>query len=243
LGGTTLGTNGGVVQGTDGSQVMIPKGALTKDTSVNIIPLQQSDIATPVPDNFAVEGAFKLDFSGERLSLPAQLAIPAPAGLAPGKEVFFLREGELRDATGTWQPKWYVEESGRVGNDGMIRSSSPPWKGVAAGDNYVIAVPKFSYVVSQTWVNPQSPYLGDSAGVSVLASNVASTVNSTLGLGLFTGAFSVPTIFELNATDNSVEVVSVPKIGKLPYTTTAGVEINPNGIPIAKVDLLLLLQF
>ena len=230
LGATELGADGGIVENSDGYQVMIPEGALAQATDIDITSVEQSELTTPLPDQFEVIDAFNLDLGEQELAIPGQLALPAPEGLEPGTEVFFMRDGELPDETGTWNPIWMVQESGIVGDDGMIRTSSPPWPAVSEGGDYIVTVPKVAYSVGKaygafntlTGANSSAGVAGISAGVGVLGA----------GFGM---VISMP-IFSTEVSQ-SVEVITIPKIGTLPFVTTAGVELNPRGIPTANVVL------
>ena len=255
IGSTVLGTNGGAVKSSfDGSTVMIAPGALKENTTVSIQQLLQDELTLPMPENFSFAGAFKLDIGNDSLALSAQLAIPAPADLAPGTEVFFLRQGELPDANGNWKSIWFAEESGVVTADGMIRTSSPPWPGVAQGGTYTIAVPKFSYSVSQ---NPLASWYTDRAdfnlrylvpalivgglAFSVIAPPIALNLTLSAGANLALSGFVASYLGSLadsaSGPQSSVELVAIPKVGHLPYITTAQVELNPRGIPTSQVNL------
>ncbi len=139
IGTTALGTDGGIVNSSDGAlAVMIPPGALKQNATVSIAPVNQQNLSLPLPPGFEFAGAFNLNFSDNSLNIPAQLAIPAPAGLAPGTQAYFLRKGAIPDATGTWNPIWLQEESGIVGDDGFIRTQSPPYPGVVRPGEYAV---------------------------------------------------------------------------------------------------------
>ena len=231
LGATILDEAGGIVQNSDGYQVMIPEDALTEDVEIDITTLNKATLTTPLPEQFEVYDAFNLDFGEKNLAIPAQLAIPAPEGLAPGTEVFFLKDGELPDETGTWNPIWFVQDSGIVGDDGMVRTSSPPWPAVTEGDDYVIAVPKFSYKIGQAFGSLNSlTGVTDAGGSAALSQGVA-----ILGSFNFASVITVP--FFYTETVTSLDIITVPRIGTLPFTTTAGVEINPRGIPTATANI------
>ncbi|MEG3834397.1 MULTISPECIES: hypothetical protein [unclassified Microcoleus] len=76
-----------VISSTDGtSTVMIAPGALKQDTTVSIAPVNQQNFSLPLPAGFEFAGAFNLNFGDNSLNIPAQLAVPAPAGLAPGTD-------------------------------------------------------------------------------------------------------------------------------------------------------------
>ena len=230
IGATELNADGGIVENSNGYQVMIPEGALAEATEVNITSLEQSELDTPLPEQFKVIDAFNLSLNDVELEVPAQLAIPAPEGLEPGTEVFFMRDGELPDETGTWNPIWFVQESGIVGDDGMIRTSSPPWPAVEEGGDYIVSVPKFEYRVGKAYgaFNTLTG-IDNSAGTAALSAGVA------IGGFNFGGIVSIP--FFYTEVARTVEVITIPKISTLPFKTSTGVELNPNGIPTANVIL------
>ena len=122
--------NGGVVEGADGSLVMVPPGALNQETTVNLTPLEQQDLSMPIPEGLEFVGAFGLELGETALNEPAQLAIPAPADFEEGSGVLFLRQGQMPDASGTWRDTWLIEEIGVAGSDGMIRTTSFPYPGI-----------------------------------------------------------------------------------------------------------------
>jgi PKD repeat protein len=186
--------------------------------------------------------------------MPVQLAIPNTFGIETGKEVFFMRKVQLPSDDGTLKTAWFIEESGIVGTDGLIRTSSPPWKGVellAQKDNeYTIVVPKFSYRV----VNAQIPAdwitgVGI-AGIALVVGGAYIAATSPLiggaaiagGLGLLLTPFIFQDKFE-----SSTEIIDTPDIVRFPVAgfpyppTSTGVSLNlaqlssQSGTPIAQV--------
>ncbi len=158
------------------------------------------------------------------MNVPAQLAIPAPAGLPAGTEVYFMRKGALPDETGTWNPIWLQEESGIVGADGMIRTSSPPWPGIIRPGEYIVA------------------YSGESESVTLVKGQL--TVNYNLPIAFYGVMDSLGKIGQLLTPDqfgsgnaaltvsydiSSVKVMAVPAVG-LPVITEVGVQRNSEGI-------------
>ncbi|WP_445244360.1 Ig-like domain-containing protein, partial [Microcoleus sp. OTE_8_concoct_300] len=86
IGTTALGTDGGIINSSDGTlAVMIPPGALKQNATVSIAPVNQQNLSLPLPPGFEFAGAFNLNFGDNSLNIPAQLAVPAPAGLATPK--------------------------------------------------------------------------------------------------------------------------------------------------------------
>lgn len=74
-------------------------------------------------------------------------------------------------------------------------------------------------------------------GISTRDSQVGSVVTA-FGLGIQLGtALQIPFIMETTTiVDTTVDLVGIPTVGRLPYFTSAVVELNPREIPTAKVD-------
>ncbi|MFM2003423.1 MAG: hypothetical protein RI963_2849 [Planctomycetota bacterium] len=140
VGSAEFGEAGGVLQAQDGTQVQIPPGVLPEGTPVSVTPwLLTPDIKLPSSDVLRVGQSFQLDFGGEELTEPAQLAVPVNSSFAPGDTVYFLKKEWMIDATGTRRDYWLVMENGIVGDDGFARTSSPPYPGFSAGGQYLLA--------------------------------------------------------------------------------------------------------
>ncbi|MBF2017605.1 MAG: beta-propeller fold lactonase family protein [Rivularia sp. T60_A2020_040] len=248
LGGeATITADGGVVQDESGATVMVAPGALSSDTTVNIMKLTESQLNLPVPDGFTFASGFQLDISGnDAFEIPAQIAVPAPLGVEVGQSVFFLRQGELPTEDGSLRSHWFVEESGVVGADGMIRTSSPPWAGVKQSGTYTIAVPKFTYPEPNSDIGLIADFVEQSAllGAFAVAYGLAFPIplsyvalgGATLALSGFAASY-LSYISQLQSIPiSTVDVVAIPRVGKLPYITSSGVQINPNGTASVQVN-------
>ncbi|WP_293314547.1 Ig-like domain-containing protein, partial [Microcoleus sp. PH2017_08_TRC_O_A] len=76
IGTTALGTDGGIINSSDGTlAVMIPPGALKQNATVSIAPVNQQNLSLPLPPGFEFAGAFNLNFSDNSLNIPAQPAL------------------------------------------------------------------------------------------------------------------------------------------------------------------------
>jgi hypothetical protein len=220
MGPAILGVDGGVVQGSDGSTVMVAPGALTQDTTVSITSLSRESLSLPIPAGFGFAGAFNLDFSGDKMNQPAQLAIPAPEGLAVGTKVYFMRKGAIPNETGTFGPMWLQEESGIVGSDGFIRTQSPPYPGIVRPGEYIVAYgnPANSGILVQGQVAYDFPlaFLGiiDPFG--------------NIGQLLEPFGFAANAAFTVFHNISSVKVIAVPKQG-LPRVSQWKVEPDGKG--------------
>ena len=239
MGPAILGVDGGVVQGSDGSFVMVAPGALTKDTAVNLTPLSSTTLPLPFPDSMEFAGGFNLELGDTPLKIPVQLAIPAPANAPEGTEVLLMRQGSLPDATGNWNQTWLIQESAVVGADGYIRTTSPPFPGVTESGNYTIGLlppgmPSVSSIVKANTgtinlsgnLNFSNSYLGaQTGGVGA----VATTENQ------FQATTSV-LAYLAQSSNQPLSMVGIPKVGET-VVTTAQVESNAAGVPTVSAVL------
>ncbi|WP_237397018.1 Ig-like domain-containing protein, partial [Okeania sp. KiyG1] len=249
-GATIVDENGGIVSGSDGELVMIPPESFLQETSVNITSKNSQELSLDIPENYSFVTGFELEIGDQPINHPVQLAIPAPEDVEAGTEVFFMVKGEIPDAEGNLNETWVVQESGIVGEDGIIRTQSPPWQGVQLSGEYSVVIPNFEYSVAHIELALASTVAGTvlvGAGVAsiAVASRVSALQNSALqqsrkigkinplffgqrgldliGFGVDTLA-TVPVL--INAAEKSVTAITIPQVG-LPYETESGVQLNP----------------
>ncbi len=237
MGPAILGVDGGVVQGSDGSKVMVAPSALTHDTTVNITPLSSEGLPLPFPDSMEFAGGFNLDLGNTPLNIPVQLAIPAPVGVPVGTEVLFMRKGSLPDAADSWNQTWLIQESGVVGADGFIRTTSPPFPGVTQSGTYTIGLlpagmPSVSSIVNastkanaglinlSTNLNFENSYLGAQTGGVGAVSATENQFEATTSLLAYLAQSS----------NKPLEMIGIPKVGEI-VVTTAQVQLNTQGVP------------
>jgi hypothetical protein len=161
--------------------------------------------------------------------------LPAPEGVAVGTEVFFMRLGELPDANGNWKPVWFMEESGRVASDGMIRTNSLPWPGVTTSGTYSVVIPTFRYNVVKAQLKDDlllSSTILSSIGIAFSYSPSGGNVSTAFSTA---ATLTYATAMLINPEETVVTVVEIPRVGTLPFTTTANVEVNPAGLRTATV--------
>jgi hypothetical protein len=215
-----LGSRGGIVEGADGSLVAVAAGALTGNTQVSIAALTAAALPLAMPEEMRMAGAFRLEVGDDKLATPVQLAIPT-TGLAAGTQVVFMRYAEVPTPEGTLLPVWLQEETGIVGEDGMARTSSPPYAGVAISGVYIAGVAgeaEFGQVRGRTYGTFPSGINDGGSSFAML---------SSLGGGAAIGAaFSLTSGFIMTALFGAreLQIISVPAQG-LPQRTTLGVEI------------------
>jgi len=244
--GTILGVNGGAVTGSDGSIVMVPPGALAENTAISLTSLTSNDLSLQLPDGLQFVGGFNLDLGDNSLKMPAQLAIPAPAGLSPGTEILFMRKGSLPDANNIQNPTWLIQESGVVDASGTIRTNSPPLPGVLdSGEWAMFAFPALGFLQASPTLE-QLLNIGTVDAVAKTSKALSLSTNfglqstflganaGLIGIAAATGAQFAATILLLaylaKYLQSGLKVIAIPQVG-LPVVTPAGVELDPEGIP------------
>ncbi|MDH5669840.1 MAG: Ig-like domain-containing protein, partial [Nitrospira sp.] len=139
-GARTIGTEGGIVMGADGSLVALAPNALESETLVSITPILQASLPLAMPGPFEYVASFDLQIGDGRLDIPAQLAIPITGStVTPGADLVFFRASTLTDETGAPFGVWMQEETGILGADGVARTASPPFPGVLKSGTWMIA--------------------------------------------------------------------------------------------------------
>ncbi len=150
-----------------------------------------------------------------------------------------MREGEIPNETGAMEPIWMMEESGIVGDDGMIRTSSPPWGGARREGNYSIVVPTFQFDEAQynyglAAIQTGLVGFGLSIGVFIAASYGGKSSSRVLfgtGVNLASasaGAIAAGGFLVATAGKTTVTTIVVPKVG-LPLsidTEIGAAEVN-----------------
>ena len=243
MGPAIVGVDGGAVQASDGSVVMVAPSALTKDTTVNLTPLSSATLPLPFPNSMEFAGAFDLDLGDTALNIPVQLAIPAPANAPVGTEVLLMRQGSLPDAAGNWNQTWLIQESAVVGADGFIRTTSPPFPGVTQSGTYTIGLlpagmPSVSSIVKTSTeanaeivnlsgnLNFENSYLGaQTGGIGAVAATENQFEATTSLLAYLAQSSNQP-----------LSVIGIPKVGET-VVTTAQVELNTEGVPTVSAVL------
>ncbi|MCL4179872.1 MAG: tandem-95 repeat protein, partial [Verrucomicrobia bacterium] len=130
VGQAEVGTQGGLIADGSGIVVGIPAGALTGTTIVTVTPQQESDLPYALPEGTTFGGGFLLDFGGTELEVAPSVTMPAPAGTIPGQFVFIFHPVEVvLEPGGPVERTWLLVDRMVVGEDGQMRTTSPPFVG------------------------------------------------------------------------------------------------------------------
>ena len=93
----------------------------------------------PVPPSMNFAGAYDLQVQGSEIQGAMQVAVPVDETFAPGDELFFFQKIRFPNEAGELIDYWAVVDSGKVGADGMARSTSPPFPGLSQRGNVLVA--------------------------------------------------------------------------------------------------------
>ncbi len=223
----SVGSEGGVVRGTDGSTVAIPPGVLTQPTDVSIVPVAQSALPFAIPNGFNFAGAFHVDFGPDGLPVPAQVALPISSSIPAGTPVYFFMPGEYTNDDGTTQPIWWQVESGKVDSDGMARTKSPPTPGIKDTTTYVVGYGQAT--LSQFRLDVAKDQLNEARrSLTAISIAVASAGGTLIGAMGTVQALAINALMAVPTTPKPtpVRIQTVPEVG-LPATYIANVQLDP----------------
>lgn len=140
IGYVQLNEAGGVIAALDGTTIAIPPGALGDDVIVSIVSTTEAELPIPVPEPFTYGASFELDLGDAQLAEPAQVAVPVdPAELSAGDDVYFFERMSLAYADGMLRDWWIMIEVGQVDENGIARTTSPPYPGFSRHGQYLCA--------------------------------------------------------------------------------------------------------
>lgn len=148
-----------------------------------------------------------------------------------------MRKGSLPDAADSWNDTWLIQESGVVGADGFIRTTSPPFPGVTESGTYTIGLlpagmPSVSSIVKagtkansglinlSSNLNFENSYLGAQTGGIGAVSATENQFEATTSLLAYLAQSS----------NKPLSVIGIPKVGET-VVTTAQVQLNTQGVP------------
>ncbi|MHC1770059.1 MAG: putative Ig domain-containing protein [Verrucomicrobiia bacterium] len=210
---------GGVVQGSDGSQVLIAPNTFEQEQDVSLTPIQTSALPFQVTDPFEPVTAFELTLGNDELGQPVQLAVPVGSSIPVGQKVYFFRAGTLPDAQGNPIPAWYQVEAGVVGPDGIARTASPPFPGVYGSGTYcVVNVDPKSVGQVRAHLVPTFPTDGVVMVASQMSMGVAYAAVASLAAEL---------TLMLTVGPQPLRITAIPEIG-LPTVTDTQVQVDPD---------------
>jgi hypothetical protein len=221
----TIGTAGGVVQGSDGSLIQLAPGALSSTTTVSIAPASLDTLPIGPPNGFHFVGAEQISLGGQSLAQPALLTTPVPQGIPAGEKVYVYLETTLPDDTGTDVPVWQEVDVGVVGADGFVRTGTLPYQGILSEGTYVFAVANDPTQVAQVSVTLAPSSFAGAVGASyamvdpfgfnpLVAILPYLFVTPTFYLDMPTGVHNI----QLEA----IPVSGLPSLTTIPLTVTTG---------------------
>ncbi|MCB1099682.1 MAG: hypothetical protein KDN22_29190, partial [Verrucomicrobiae bacterium] len=125
VGSGMLSEDGGLIT-SGGATVGIPAGTLHADTLVTVTAYREADAPLALPEGLEYAGGVQIEGLDLVTDQPVSLVVPAPAGAQPGAVLPLLQPVEVVNADGTIELAWFLADTGVVGEDGMIRTTSPP---------------------------------------------------------------------------------------------------------------------
>ncbi|MDB5349719.1 MAG: repeat protein, partial [Planctomycetota bacterium] len=234
-GPTLVGPEGGAVQGSDGSLVEVPPGALTGNQTVSIAPVTEASLpmATPTANGLDFAAGFVLDVGPKDANLPLRLSIPVGPDVAVGTQIWFLHAGLVDDGSATPHMYWQVAETGTVDADGVARTTSPPYPGVMQGGYYIASKARAREALAEVHLQVQLALsaIGGDLGFSILGGGLSASVAAGDLSGVL-GTAAMPLI----AGSQRLQVI-VPTPEGLSQVTPFDVTIEPGRLNTIKLTL------
>ena len=150
---------GVVVQDEHGNQLMVAAGSLKAGTEVSIKQIGLDEVGMPPPGKGLLTGlkAFQIETEGTA-KIPLQLALNVKdmmgRGVKSGQEIHFWKKGQIMDDKGQLHDTWWLVDNGYIGEDGMARTSSPPYAGVNGGNStYFVTLSEYDSNTGSAKVN------------------------------------------------------------------------------------------
>ncbi|WP_374352805.1 Ig-like domain-containing protein, partial [Chitinimonas sp.] len=238
-------SEGGAVSAATGETVLIGAGSLPADTPVSIARLDVNHVAEtlglplPRPDLLTPLAAFRLDLGGQSCTAPLQLAIPLQnqGDLVAGDEVLFLKKGSVLGADGLPHDTWWVLDNGFIGADGIARTASKPFVGLANGGEVVIAGRHINAFTGEVKVSRRALVSFDGLSLDV-STGIPGTVGliASLAISAFTiaeytaaGVYQVQTVQKkLDGNGNIVlDIPPLPEGANPQDPQISGMEVLP----------------
>ena len=217
---------GAVVQDTEGNILMVAPGAVKEGTVVSIKSRSLDDLGMqlPAPDVLTSLAAFDISIGDGKTDLPLQLAIKVPKqaknaktgemeDLLVGEEVFFWRKGIIVDENGVSHDTWWLLDNGVIGEDGVARTSSPPYSGASFGGEWLVTktiVDKKTGEVQVKGVNIGAAIWASTSAIAMSASPLmalsALATFATTASPLFSMSYTIAGSYQLRVPNSSINL-------------------------------------
>ena len=226
IGPTSVGPDGAVVGSGDGYVVAVGPDTLAEETAVSIESVAAVDLPMDLPVPFDFVGGFELDVGEDELPQPVQITAPS-GGLPEGESVYFFRASRLPDENGDLMDVWILVESGIVGGDGLVHTSSPPYPGLSDQGTYLIA--NANRPVENVTVNLSNMSPGTSATLMASMSGGAGwgVVTSKLAANIMMPAASLILDLYWTGREQATPAKKSIPITELPQGNTISVTVPP----------------
>ncbi|HCV30587.1 MAG TPA: hypothetical protein DGO89_10415 [Microcoleaceae bacterium UBA9251] len=154
-----------------------------------------------------------------------------------------MRKGSLPGEADSWNETWLIQESGVVGADGYIRTTSPPFPGVTESGTYTIGLlpagmPSVSSIV-KTGTQANSGLINLSTNLNFENSYLGAKTSGIGAVSATENQFEATTsllAYLAQSSNKPLEIIGIPKVGET-VVTTAQVQLNTQGVPTVSAVL------
>jgi hypothetical protein len=129
------------VKADDGAILTLSRKSLTNPTDIEITPVREDELPTPLPKLFTFAGAYRMKLGNDRLYLPAQLVAPGNPRFTPGAKIVVLHPSSMfNPITSTTTPCWAQIAEGAISPNRSPETIENAMPGIRWGAIYVLGV-------------------------------------------------------------------------------------------------------
>jgi len=149
---------GGEIEGDDGVSAIFPPGATAEPVQVTVAPVEEQALEKPTPPGYSFVGAASFDIGDITLEDNADIAIPKPAGVPDGSEIYVAKMIEY----GGNKVYWVVDTA--IVDGERVISQDPAFPGIIDSGTY-------SFLLAQdvNWINGRVTKDGEGVAGAVVS--------------------------------------------------------------------------
>lgn len=224
--GVAVGVEGGVVAASDGATLHVPPEALAQATTIDMTPIGESDLPFALPEYMDYVAAYDLQLGEGQLARPVGLSFPVPSGTAAGTKVYLYEIAALPSETGGELNAWMQVDVAVVGEDGVARTTSPPYTQIVRSMKMAAMIAKSRVAEPVELANITGRVSMSDAELMFLA--IVETVADGLGVGAYLNVSSSPDFaIDLPVGFHAMAIITQSRAAPQPSFHSVSVPVQP----------------
>ncbi|OYU20118.1 MAG: hypothetical protein CFE34_01980, partial [Rhodobacteraceae bacterium PARR1] len=178
---------GGAILTPEGIEMAFGAGQLDGTPTVTVTAVEEAALEVAVPPAFTFLQAATLEIAGGNLSGPIQMGAKVDASVAaPGDQVlFFVLDDFTQISGGEYGKIWRLVDTGRVDENGVARTASPPFPGLSEKGSILVAKANQPIRDGFAWASAAGLAMaGVSVGLGIAFAATGGLAGAAVGIGL-----------------------------------------------------------